>query len=75
MNSQLKEICKMCDNYCTDAECENERDCKIAKLVDENRTLKAENKRVRKELSDLRLQMSYIHNPNTIGDRHEMGAW
>ena len=39
------------------------------------RKMKAENKALKEEVKKLRLEMSYMHNPNTIGDRHEMGCW
>ena len=36
---------------------------------------KAEIERLKAENSELRLKMSYMKEPNTIGDIHEMGAW
>ena len=34
-----------------------------------------DNKKLEEEINKLKLEMSYMHNPNTIGDRHEMGCW
>jgi hypothetical protein len=36
---------------------------------------KAEIERLNAENDKLRLEMSYMKNPNSIGDIHEMGAW
>lgn len=36
---------------------------------------KAENERLKDKNAKLRLEMSYMKSPNTIGDIHEMGAW
>lgn len=35
----------------------------------------AEIERLKAENDKLRLEMSYMKKPNTIGDIHEMGAW
>ncbi|MED9905262.1 MAG: hypothetical protein UFG06_13915 [Lachnospiraceae bacterium] len=61
-------LCEMCTEYSKDIKCENKDNCKLLAIVRENRTLKKEN-------ADLRLEMSYMVNPNAIGDRHEMGCW
>lgn len=36
---------------------------------------KAEIERLEAENKKLKLEMSYMKNPNTIGDIHEMGVW
>lgn len=36
---------------------------------------KAEIESLKDAIKDLRREMSYMVNPNTIGDRHEMGCW
>lgn len=36
--------------------------------------LKAENAALREEIQKLRLEMSYMSQPNTIGDKHDMGC-
>lgn len=67
------EICQMCDNYNVDARCDHREDCKIMKVIDENTALKKQVKELRKELSDAKLKMSYMVNPNAIGNRNDMG--
>ena len=59
--------CKVCEEYINGAICDNDK-CPVAKM-------KAENEALKKEISRLRLEMSYMKSPNTIGDSHEMGAW
>lgn len=44
-------------------------------LQDENSELMAEVESLKEALKDLKIQMSYMVNPNSIGDRHEMGCW
>jgi hypothetical protein len=61
------EPCEICEVYINGESCENKR-CPVQKM-------KAENKALKEEIRKLRLEMSYMHNPNTIGDRHEMGCW
>ena len=36
---------------------------------------KAEIERLQKTIDKLKLEMSYMSKPNTIGDNHEMGCW
>jgi hypothetical protein len=36
---------------------------------------KAEIERLQIEVSKLKKEMSYMINPNTIGDKYEMGCW
>jgi FtsZ-binding cell division protein ZapB len=43
--------------------------------IQQNEKLKAENESLKEAIKDLRHEMSYMTSPNTIGDRHEMGAW
>ncbi len=63
------EICQMCDNYSVRNKCDQKKECKIMKMIDENAALK---KQVR-ELADAKLNMSYMVNPNAIGNRNDMG--
>ena len=44
-------------------------------LQDENSELTAEVESLKEALKNLKIQMSYMVNPNSIGDRHEMGCW
>jgi cell division protein FtsB len=69
-----KEICELCENYIADTECELQDTCKIHKAVKENETLKAENKSLKKQLSDLKCEKSYMIDPLSIGYRNEMGG-
>ena len=53
-------------------------DCTDAMIADALALLRekdAEIERLKDENSELRLKMSYMKEPNTIGDIHEMGAW
>lgn len=68
-----KEICQMCDNYSVRTRCDNRKDCKIMKIVDENATLKKQVEELKKELAEVKLNMSYMIDPNAIGDRNDMG--
>lgn len=67
------EICQMCDNYSIDRRCDHSKDCKIMKVMDENAALKKQVKELMKELADAKLKMSYMVNPNAIGNRNDMG--
>lgn len=60
------DICKMCQEYDVEHKCEIEKDCKLISVLEENKKLK-------KELSDTELKMSYMINPNAIGNRNDMG--
>jgi len=62
-----KEICILCEEYSTDTECDNQDNCKINLTVEEN-------KKLRKEISSLKNEMSYMSSPNQIGYRNEMGG-
>lgn len=67
------DICQMCDNYSAHTKCESEDDCKIMKIMNENAALKKQVKELTKELADAKLNMSYMIDPNAIGDRNDMG--
>ena len=64
---RLYEPCEICEMYIRGERCEHTY-CPVAKM-------KAENKRLKEENSKLRLEMSYMIKPGTIGDSHEMGCW
>lgn len=42
-------------------------------VLEENKKLKEEINSLKKKLSDTKLEMSYMINPNAIGDRNDMG--
>lgn len=67
------EICQMCDNYSVRTRCDNRKDCKIMKMIDENVALKKQVRELKKELADAKLKMSYMVNPCAIGNRNDMG--
>lgn len=39
------ELCRMCTEYSADTRCEYKKDCKLQKILTENKALRAENKR------------------------------
>ena len=47
----------------------------LTRLYEQVRSLKAEIERLKEALKDLKREMSYMSNPYTLGDRHEMGCW
>ncbi len=47
----------------------------ISKLESIINRLQAENDGLKAKIDKLKLEMSYMSSPNTIGDRHEMGCW
>lgn len=67
------EICQMCDNYSVRNKCDQKKDCKIMKIMDENAALKKQVKELKKELAEAKLNMSYMIDPSAIGDRNDMG--
>lgn len=67
------EICQMCDNYSVRNKCNQKKECKIMKMIDENAALKKQVRELKKELADAKLNMSYMVNLNAIGNRNDMG--
>lgn len=74
-------ICEVCEAYMTDTECDMKEDCPAADIVkrlkEAEKTIEKrdkEIKKLKKKLSDLELEKSYMSNPMAIGDRHEMGG-
>lgn len=63
----------MCTEYSTDTKCENKGTCKLQAILTENDALREENRRIRKENEKLSHKMSYMTNPNAIGNRNDMG--
>ena len=64
---RLIEPCEICEMYIKGERCEHTY-CPVAKM-------KAENKRLNEENRKLRIEVSYMSRPGTIGDSHEMGCW
>lgn len=85
---QERSVCEMCEEYMADAECELKDSCPAAGIIKELKeaqeqvkTLKKQIKdkdtsirELKKQVDDLRLEKSYMIDPNAIGDRHEMGG-
>lgn len=85
---QDESICKMCEAYMADVECDMKEECPAAGIVKRLReaeeTIKAKEKVIKerdktirglkKNLSDSELKRSYMIDPMAIGDRHEMGG-
>lgn len=68
-NDQSK--CHGCPLSGSDMDCDE-----IEKYVlDIVKKYKAENERLEAKIKELKHEMSYMINPNSIGDVHEMGAW
>ena len=65
----------MCNEYSVDYKCDNKAECKLLKILKENKSLKQEIKKLKEEVKNLRINNLYMINPNAIGDRHEMGCW
>lgn len=70
-----KQLCLMCDEYSFTHDCDHKENCKLLAILDENSKLKEENKKLKNIIDELRLEMSYMINPNTLGYKHEMGSW
>lgn len=85
---QDESICKMCEAYMADAECDMKEECPAADIVKrlketeeaikaKEEIIKERDKAIRelkKKLSDSELKRSYMIDPMAIGDRHEMGG-
>ena len=69
-----EELCKMCAEHSIDEDCECADKCKLLQLLNENYNLKAKNNILENQIRALKLEMSYMKFPNTLGDRHEMGS-
>lgn len=68
MTKLLKKCCEMCEAWGGAEHDYNECDkCPAMELSNEN-------KRLRKDNSRLKNEMSYMYNPLSIGNRHEMGG-
>lgn len=68
-----KDICMLCEEYSAENKCDYEDKCSLIAMWKENQKLKDEVSKLKKELSDARLNMSYMTNPNAIGNRNDMG--
>lgn len=85
---QDESVCKMCEAYMTDAECDMKEECPAAGIVkrmkeaeteikEKEKIIKERDKKIReleKKLDDSERKSSYMIDPMAIGDRHEMGG-
>lgn len=65
----------MCEEYNAEAKCDHEEKCKIISVLKENNKLKKENRELKRQIADLKNEMSYMINPNAIGDRNGEMGW
>lgn len=70
-----QELCKMCIDYSVDCMCEKKESCRLLSIVRDNKRLSKENKEVQNKIKDLKLEMSYMANPNWLGDRNGQMGW
>ena len=61
-----RKLCSMCTEYAKGTRCENKDTCDLLNIIKENKLLKKEN-------AELRQKMSYMIDPNAIGNRNDMG--
>ena len=57
----------MCTEYSSDVKCEKRKECELQKILSENKKLKEEVKRLKKENSDLQIKRSWEVNPDMMG--------
>lgn len=62
-----KNLCNMCNNYSVDNECELKNSCELMAILKENEKLKEENNK-------LSWKMSYMIDPNAIGNKTDRGC-
>ena len=71
--TSMKDICRMCTEYDEQRECWAKADCQLIGIFRENAALKRELAAMKKKLAAAELKMSYMINPNAIGERNDMG--
>jgi len=64
-----KEVCSLCTEYDFKHKCAVEKNCKLISLWKENKELKNELSKTKKKLDVAEAKMSYMINPNAIGNR------
>lgn len=68
-----KDICELCTEYDVEHKCDNEKECRLIALWKENKELKQKVSNLKTELKETKNKMSYMINPNVIGNRNDMG--
>ena len=61
------ELCRMCTEYSTDTRCDNKKDCKLQKILMENKKLRAENKELRVKTEKLETDKRWTDFPDMTG--------
>lgn len=62
-----KQLCKMCVEYSSDIKCDNKNNCELQNILSENKKLKEEVKRLKKENKDLLIEKSWRMSPDMMG--------
>ena len=62
-----KELCNMCTEYSTETKCDHKKDCKLLRILRENRQLKEKLRETEKELSNLQIRKSWEDYPEMMG--------
>ena len=57
------EVCRMCTKYSADIRCDNKKDCKLQKILTENKELRKENKELRAKA----IRSSWEKSPDMMG--------
>lgn len=57
------ELCRMCTEYSADASCEHKKECKLQKILTENKELRKENKELRAKA----IRSSWEESPDRMG--------
>ena len=62
-----KELCEMCTEYSVDTKCENKETCKLQGILTENAQLKAENRKLKKDNTEMSIRESWEKFPDMMG--------
>ena len=74
-NNDVVKALEFVARYCKDEYNEIRVDQLLLSTIALIKRQQAEIERLKTENDKLKLDMSYMNKPNTIGDIHEMGAW
>ena len=69
----MNEVCEMCAEYDEQRECWNKVDCRLIALLRENISLRKTLGNTMAELQKTKEKMSWMIDPNVIGDQNDMG--
>ena len=65
----------MCEEHSAGVKCEHEKYCKIMSVMRQNEKLKKENNALKKRITELEIEKSYMINPNALGNRNNEMGW